>query len=78
MFACPAYFHVIESKLDPKIKKAIFLGFSFDTKAYKLSFSESKKVVLSRDVTFDKSRILYMKNSKKENMSLTSAQRWSL
>ncbi|GFZ02006.1 hypothetical protein Acr_15g0006150 [Actinidia rufa] len=28
IFGCPAYFHVKEDKLDPKAKKAIFVGFS--------------------------------------------------
>ena len=38
-----------------------FLGFSSDTKAYRLWCPESKKVVLSRDVTFDESGMLQLK-----------------
>ena len=53
IFCCPAYYHVIESKLDPRAKKAIFLGFSSGVKGYQLWCSDSKKLVLSRDVTFD-------------------------
>ena len=50
----------------------IFLGFSSGTKAYRLWCLESKKVVLSREVTFDESDMLQLKSSKKENLSLTS------
>ena len=28
IFGCPVYYHVTESKLDPRAKKAIFMGFS--------------------------------------------------
>ena len=55
IFGCSTYYHVTESKLDPRAKKAIFLGFSGGVKGYRLWCSESKKVILSRDVTFDES-----------------------
>jgi len=58
IFGCSAYYHVTESKLDSRAKKAIFLGFSGGVKGYRLWCSESKKVILSRDVTFDKSAML--------------------
>ncbi|TQD80318.1 hypothetical protein C1H46_034116 [Malus baccata] len=53
IFGSPAYFHVIENKLDPRAKKAIFLGFSSGVKGYRLWRPEMKKLVISRDVTFD-------------------------
>jgi len=58
IFGCSAYYHVAESKLYPRAKKAIFLGFSGGVKGYRLWCSESKKVILSRDVTFDESGML--------------------
>ncbi|TXG62951.1 hypothetical protein EZV62_009945 [Acer yangbiense] len=58
IFGCPAYFHVTESKLDPRAKKAIFVGFSEGVKGFRLWNSESKKIILSRDVTFDESAML--------------------
>ena len=67
-----------ESKLDPRAKKAIFLGFSSGTKAYRLWCPELKKVVLSRDVTFDESGMLQLKSSDKENLSPTSTQQVEL
>ncbi|KAM2653491.1 hypothetical protein EV2_025125 [Malus domestica] len=53
IFGSPAYFHVTENKLDPRAKKAIFLGFSSGVKGYRLWCPEMKKLVISKDVTFD-------------------------
>jgi transposase InsO family protein len=36
IFGCSAYYHVTESKLDLRAKKAIFLGFSGGVKGYRL------------------------------------------
>lgn len=62
IFGCLAYFYVTESKLDPRAKKVVFLGFSEGVKGYKLWCPESKKVILSRDVTFDESLMMKQKN----------------
>ena len=58
IFGCPAYYHAKESKLDPRAKKAKFLGFSTGVKGYRLWCIESKKVIISRDVTFNESEML--------------------
>ncbi|KAI9176928.1 hypothetical protein LWI28_008828 [Acer negundo] len=58
IFGCPAYFHVNESKMDPRANKAVFVGFSEGVKGFRLWNSESKKIILSRDVTFDESAML--------------------
>ncbi|GMP51093.1 hypothetical protein CsSME_00017460 [Camellia sinensis var. sinensis] len=58
IFGCPTYFHVTESKLDPRAKKAIFLGFGDGVKGYRLWCPESKKVLIRRDVSFDESAML--------------------
>ncbi|KAI9154098.1 hypothetical protein LWI28_020844 [Acer negundo] len=42
-----AYFHVTESKLDPRAKKVVFVGFSEGVKGFRLWISESKKIILS-------------------------------
>ncbi|KAI9162078.1 hypothetical protein LWI28_023589 [Acer negundo] len=69
IFECPAYFHVTESKLDPRAKKAVFVGFSEGVKGFRLWNSESKKIILSRDVTFDESAMLKqtLRDIKNEN-----------
>lgn len=64
VFGCPAYFHVKESKLDPRAKKAIFLGFSSGVKGFRLWCPASKKLILSRDVTFDES-VMFTQNKHK-------------
>uniref|UniRef100_A0A2N9FEH3 CCHC-type domain-containing protein n=1 Tax=Fagus sylvatica TaxID=28930 RepID=A0A2N9FEH3_FAGSY len=53
IFGCLAYVHISgedRSKLDPKSKKCIFLGFKKGVKGYKLWDPVVQKVVISRDV----------------------------
>ena len=47
IFGCHAYYHVQESKLDPKAKKAIFIGFSSGVKGYRLWSPKTKKIIHS-------------------------------
>jgi hypothetical protein len=57
IFGCPAYVHISgedRSKLDPKSKKCIFLGFKKGVKGYKLWDPVAQKVVINRDVVFNK------------------------
>ena len=63
VFGCSTYYHINESNLDPKVKKTIFLGFSEGVKGYRFWCSESKKMILSRDVTFDESDMLQQEKS---------------
>jgi hypothetical protein len=58
IFGCHAYYHVQKSKLDPRAKKAIFMGFSSGVKGYRLWCLETKKIIHSRDVKFNKSEIV--------------------
>ena len=53
VFGCDAYYHVKESKLDSRARKTIFLGFNNGVKGFRLWSIEFKKVVVSRDVTFN-------------------------
>ena len=55
-FGCIAYAHVpkeIRTKLDDKAVKCIFVGYSKESKGYRLYNPVSKKVLTSRDVIFD-------------------------
>lgn len=55
-FGCFCYAHVHDSqrtKLEAKSKKCIFLGYSEESKAYRLYDPEAKKILTSRDVVFD-------------------------
>ena len=58
VFGSTTYYHVKESKLDPRTKKVLFMGISFGVKGYRLWCPNSKKIIFSRDVTFDKSAML--------------------
>ena len=68
VFGSTACYHVKESKLCPRAKKTVFLGFSSGIKGYRLCCPSLKKIVSSRDVTFDKSSMLKkLENRTKEN-----------
>ncbi|KAK4428874.1 hypothetical protein Salat_1187300 [Sesamum alatum] len=58
VFGSTAYYHVKESKLDPRAKKAIFLGITSGIKGYRLWCPEMKKIIFNTDVTFDESTML--------------------
>ncbi|CAL9014787.1 unnamed protein product, partial [Prunus brigantina] len=45
-------------KLDPRAKKALFMGFSTGVKGYRLWCPDEKKIVVSRDVTFDEAAMV--------------------
>ncbi|KAL4271878.1 hypothetical protein GQ457_13G029750 [Hibiscus cannabinus] len=58
VFGSTAYYHVKESKLDPRANKALFMGFTHGVKGFRLWCLDTKKIICSRDVTFDESAIL--------------------
>ena len=58
VFGSTAYYRVKESKLDPRAKKALFMGVTLGVKGYRLWCLFSKKIISSRDVTFDESAML--------------------
>nr|GEW84676.1 retrotransposon protein, putative, Ty1-copia subclass [Tanacetum cinerariifolium] len=64
VFGSAAYYHVKESKLDPREKKALFMGITFGIKGYRLWCPETKKTIFSRDVTFNESAMLKKVNAK--------------
>ncbi|GKD01224.1 retrovirus-related pol polyprotein from transposon TNT 1-94 [Tanacetum coccineum] len=58
VFGSAAYYHVKESKLNPRAKKALFMGITSRIKGYRLWCPETKKTIFSRDVTFNESSML--------------------
>eukprot|EP01018_Ginkgo_biloba_P008530 Gb_21972 [translate_table: standard] len=55
IFGCIAYSHIpdaLRKKLDDKAEKCIFVGYSEESKAYRLYNPETKKLVTSRDAKF--------------------------
>ena len=56
MFGCMAYVRVLDelrTKLDPKAKKCVFVGYSLEQKGYKCYNIVTCQVRVSRDVVFD-------------------------
>jgi len=58
VFGCIVYAHVYNGKLEPRAIKCIFLGYKSGVKGYKLWNLETKKVVTSRNVVFNKHAML--------------------
>jgi transposase InsO family protein len=55
VFGCTAFAHVPKqrrTKLEAKAVKCIFVGYSSQSKAYRLYNPETKKIIISRDVIF--------------------------
>ncbi|MCO5611256.1 hypothetical protein L7F22_065508 [Adiantum nelumboides] len=56
VFGCIAYVHVrdeLRTKLDPKAKKCVFIGYLVEQKGYKCYNIVTRQVRVSRDVVFD-------------------------
>ena len=56
IFGCPVYIHIPKekrSKLDPSGKKELFVGYSEQSKAYRIYIPGYRQIELSRDVGFD-------------------------
>ena len=58
VFGCPVYAHVTNGKLAPRAVKCMFLGYATESKGYRMWCPDLKKVIQSRDVTFNESAML--------------------
>ncbi|KAH9779099.1 Integrase catalytic domain-containing protein [Citrus sinensis] len=71
-----AYYHVKDDKLDPRARKAIFVGLKGGVKGFKLWDLEDKKFMCSRDVTFDEASMMKASSSQQvENKTKEVLQR---
>ena len=61
IFGFPTYYHIRDSKLDPRAKKTLFLGFSTCMKGYYSGCLDSNKEVISCNVIFDELEMLKLK-----------------
>jgi transposase InsO family protein len=69
VFGCPVYVHIPSeerSKLDPKFRQCVFLGYGKGVKVYKFWDSTANKVVISRDVVFDENFMLKSTQDKEQ------------
>ncbi|KAH9659027.1 hypothetical protein KPL70_023708 [Citrus sinensis] len=78
VFGSTAYYHVKESKLDPRAKKALFMGITGGVKGYRLWCPVTKKIIFSRDVTFDESTMLKQKDSQEDDKTTMNEEMQSL
>jgi hypothetical protein len=62
IFRCPDYAHVNNGKLEPRAVKYIYLGYKPGVKGYQLWNPKTRKIVISRSVTFDKASLFHDKN----------------
>jgi len=56
VFGCMAYVHVpneLRTKLDPKVEKCVFIGYSLEQKGYKCYNPITREMKVSKDVVFD-------------------------
>ena len=55
IFGCPVYIHVPKekrTKMEPSGKKGVFVGYSENSKAYRIYVPGQRQIEVSRDVTF--------------------------
>jgi hypothetical protein len=55
IFGCPVYIHIPKEKktrIEPSGKKGVFVGYSENSKAYKIYVLGQRQIKVSRDVTF--------------------------
>jgi hypothetical protein len=60
IFGCIAYIHVPDEdrkKMDSKTIKGMFVGYDMESKAYRIYDPLRRKVIISRDVVFDESKV---------------------
>ena len=57
IFGCLPYYHIREYKIDPRARKVIFIDSRSGVKGYKLWCLQDRKMIVSRDVTFDEASL---------------------
>lgn len=74
-FGCPVFVYIpaqLRKKLDAKSRRGIFVGYSEESKAYRIWDSAKKHVVTTRDLIFDETAFLQIPKST-EVPSITSS-----
>ena len=65
-FGCPVFIHILahlRKKLDVKCRRGIFVGYSEESKAYRVWDSTKRQVVTTRDIVFDEQAFLQIQKS---------------
>ena len=74
VFGSTAYYHVKKFKLDPRVKKALFMGITGGVKGYCLWCFGTKKIIFSRNVNFDELARLKQKDSQENEKTSRTLQ----
>ena len=74
VFFSTAYYNVKESRLDAKAKKTLFMSTTGGVKGFHLWCYVTKKIILSRDVTFDESAMLKQKDFQEDDKTSNTLQ----
>ena len=75
IFGCIAYIHVSDEdrkKMDSKTIKGMFVDYDMESKAYRIYDLLQRKVIISRDVVFDESKVGFDHLSKPQPNNLPS------
>ena len=76
-FESAAYFSAKDGKVNPRVKKFVFLGIKRNMKGYKLWDPENKKIVLTKHVTFDETSLLKSTISQQlERLKIKDVLQW--
>ena len=62
VFECPTYYHVRESKLEPRAKKGVFMGYGDGVKGFRIWLPSGRKVIVSTNVIFDELSMFHSKS----------------
>ena len=73
VFGCLCFATVLNNsdKFSSSSEKSVFIGYSFEKKAYKLFSLESKKILFSRDVTFYETMFPFKNKSENKDFELS-------
>ena len=79
-FGCAAYAHIKQSKLEPRAKKCVMLGYQDGVKAYRLWSLEKgdQKIVVSRDVVFNEEEMSFKREQVSDANSNSDMQNFEL
>ena len=78
VFGCECYVHLYPNqtnKLAPKSITCVFVGYSNTQKGYKCYYPTARKIITSRDVTFNELKKFYFHNHDTDFLPLTGQER---
>ena len=77
VFGCECYVHLYPNqtnKLAPKSITSVFVGYSNTQKGYKCYYPTARKIIISRDVTFNELKKFYFHNKDTDFLPLTGQE----